>query len=127
MSFPHISRTPTRALATGLLGLLLCGCATMTFKPLRESRFINMDAEVLHVAYGEEKRTETLHGIVCTFDRKVLLRLPSGKRAVLYQTMSASGVKYVSDGKRYEFIEKGPYCILFENGATLFEGVYSRN
>ena len=88
---PHGSHLPKAACL--LLAALLCGCATMTFKTIRERRFITMDAEILHVSYCEEKRTETLpNGLVCTFDRKVLLRLPDGKRVVLYQTISASGV-----------------------------------
>lgn len=122
---PNGSHLPKAACL--LLAALLCGCATMTFKTIRESRFISMDAEILHVSYGEEKRTETLpNGLVCTFDRKVLLRLPDGKCVVLYQTISASGVSYASADKRYEFHEKGPCCILLHKGTVLFEGIYSR-
>ena len=105
----------------------LSGCASLRFKPTRESRFINMDAEVLRAEYGQEKRTETLaNGLVCTFDSKVRLHLPDKKRIVLYQTLAGSGVCYRSKDKRYEFHEKGPYCILRHQGTTLFEGVYFR-
>lgn len=86
-----------------------------------------MDSEVLHVDYGEEKRTETLpNGLVCTFDGKVRLQLPGGKRIVLYQALSTSGVRYVSKDRQFEFIEKGPYCLLRLNEKTFFEGVYCR-
>ncbi len=103
----------------------LCGCAAMCFKPIRESQFINMDAERVQVEYGEEKRTETMpNGLVCTFDGKVRVVLPDGKRIVLYQAFTAAGVRYVSEDKRYEFYEKGPYCIVRHRGATIFEGVF---
>jgi hypothetical protein len=87
-----------------------------------------MDSEIVHVTYSEEKRTETLpNGIVCTFEGKVRLLLPSGKAVTLYQSMTASGVRYVSKNKEYEFIEKGPCCRLFYKGAEIFEGVYCRS
>ena len=107
---------------------VLCGCAYYMSGKIRESRFINMDAEILHVTYGEERRTETLpNGLVCTFDGKVRLQLPSGKRVVLYQTMTTSGMRYVSKNKQYEFLEKGPCCRVNFKGKELFEGVYCRN
>ena len=87
-----------------------------------------MDAEVLKVQYGKEKRTETLpNGLVCTFNDKVLLHLPDGKPVVLYQAMTTTGVRYVSANKRYEFHEKGPYCIVTYDGRTIFEGVFCRH
>ena len=105
----------------------LCGCLSVPFDTLRKSRFINMDAEIVAVEYGEEKRTETLpNGLVCTFDGKVRLLLPDKKRITLYQALTTSGVRYVSKDKQYEFIEKGPYCILRHQGATIFEGVFCR-
>ncbi|MDX9868280.1 MAG: MliC family protein [Kiritimatiellia bacterium] len=107
---------------------LLCGCASLRFDTTRKARFIDMDSQILRVEYGEEKRTETLpNGLVCTFEGKVRLRLPAdGSRVTLYQAISASGVRYVSEDKRLEFIEKGPYCIVRQNGRTIFEGVYCR-
>ncbi|MEI7900002.1 MAG: MliC family protein [bacterium] len=106
----------------------LSGCYTSKSGKIRESRFINMDAEMIHVTYSEEKRTETLpNGLVCTFDGKIRLRLASGKTITLYQAMTASGVRYVSKNKRYEFIEKGPCCRLFYKGTEIFEGVYCRS
>ncbi len=86
-----------------------------------------MDAEVLVVEYGEEKRTETLpNGLVCTFEGKVRLLLPDKKRVTLYQALATSGVCYVSKDKQYDFHEKGPYCILRHQGVTIFEGYFCR-
>ncbi len=106
------------------------GCATfadMTFKVKRETRFVNMDGEFLRVAYGEERRSETLpNGLVCTYEGKVRLRFEDGKSVVLYQTISASGMRYVSADKRFEFHEKGPYCIVSREGRKLFEGIQCR-
>ncbi len=117
-----------RLLAALLLLAGLSGCYTSRPGKTRESNFINMDSEVVHVTYSEEKRIETLpNGIVCTFEGKVRLHLPSGKSVTLYQTMTASGVRYMSKNKDYEFIEKGPCCRLFYNGAQIFEGVYCRS
>lgn len=111
----------------GIALAFFCGCASVRFQTTRQARFINMDSDVLRVDYGEEKRTETLpNGLVCTFDGKVRLQLPEGKRIVLYQALSTSGVRYVSKDRQFEFIEKGPYCLLRLNGKTHFEGVYCR-
>ena len=113
-------------LAAVLLGLA-CGCATLFFKVDRSSRFIDMDAQHLRVEYGKEKRTEVLpNGLSCTFDNKVRLTLPDGKRVVLYQALAASGIRYLSANKHYEFIEKGPYCLVRQDGRLIFEGVYCR-
>jgi hypothetical protein len=107
--------------------LLFAGCATWTFTQLRESHFVNVDAERLHVEYGREKRTETLaNGIVCTYEGKVRLTLPDGKRIVLYQTLTTSGIRYHSSDKQYEFIEKAPYCVLRHQGRVIFEGIFRR-
>jgi hypothetical protein len=117
-----------RAFALALLvSAGLCGCATSRFKSTREMRFIDMDSNVLHVSYGEEKRTEKLpNGLPCTFSGKVLLELPDGKDVVLYQTLSTAGMRYLSKNKRYEFREKGVYCFVLKDGKVLFEGVYCR-
>ncbi|MDD4017303.1 MAG: hypothetical protein PHV28_05095, partial [Kiritimatiellae bacterium] len=123
---PH-RRGKARLLTACIALVCLCGCASLRFKPLRETRFINMDAEVLHVEYGEEKRTETFpNGLTSTFTGKVRLRLPDGKRVILYQTMSSSGIRFVTKNRELEFIEKGFYCLLRHNGKTVFEGVYCR-
>jgi len=106
----------------------LCGCASMSFKPYRESHFINMDAEVIRAEYAKEKRTETLPGgLVSTFENKVRLTLPDRKRLTLYQSFSPFGVRYVSKNKRHEFIERGVYCLLYKDGIVLFEGVHCKN
>lgn len=109
------------------IALILTGCASWTFTPTRESRFINVDAEQLRVEYGREKRTETLpSGLVCTYEGKVRLTLPDGSRRVLYQTLATSGIRYLSANKQYEFIEKAPYCVLRHKGQVVFEGIYRR-
>ena len=111
--------------AVALAGL--CGCASLIFKSTRQARFIDMDGKVVQVDYGKEKRIETMpNGLVCTFDGKVRLKLPEGKRIVLYQAMSTSGVRYNSANKQYEFIEMGPYCTISHNGKMIFEGFYCR-
>ena len=120
-------RACAQLIVAGSVLSVLCGCATVLFKSTRESRFIDMDGQVVHVDYGKEKRTETLpNGLVCTFDGKVRLQLPEGKRLVLYQALSASGVCYASKDKQYEFIEKGPYCIITYRGKRIFEGFFCR-
>ena len=117
----------SRIAATLLVCMGLTGCATHRFTPLRESRFFNMDAELLHVEYGQEKRTETLpNGLVCTYEGKVRLTLPDETRVVLYQTIATSGIRYLSKDKRYEFIEKAPYCMVRREDVTIFEGIYRR-
>jgi hypothetical protein len=120
-------RTALRAALAAALLLGAAGCATLTFKAKREARFVNMDGEFIRVDYGEEKRTETLpNGLVCTFNAKVRVTLPDGKRVVLYQALSPSGVRYLSASKHYEFIEKGPVCKMSRDGRTLFEGIHCR-
>jgi uncharacterized OsmC-like protein len=129
ISIRFASRLPNALLRGLALFALagLCGCATLTFKSTRQSRFINMDGEIVHVDYGKEKRTETMpNGLVCTYDGKVRLQLPDGKRVVLYQALTASGVRYVSQDKHYVFIEKGPYCMIYRDNKPFFEGVFCR-
>ena len=118
----------SRIAATLLVCVGLTGCATHRFTPLRESRFFNMDAEILLVEYGQEKRTETLpNGLVCTYEGKVRLTLPDETCVVLYQTIATSGIRYLSKDKRHEFVEKAPYCVLRHDGAKVFEGIYRRS
>jgi len=111
-----------------LAAALVCGCASLSFKPYRQTRFVNMDAEVILAEYAKEKRTETLpNGLVSTFENKVRLTLPDGKRITLYQSFSPFGVCYVSKNGRYEFIERGVYCLFYKDGQVAFEGVHCRN
>jgi hypothetical protein len=106
----------------------LPGCTSWTFTPLRESRFTNIDAEVLLVEYGREKRTETLpNGLVCTYEGKVRLHLPDDSSVILYQALTPQGIRYLSADKRYEFIERAPYCALRHNGVLIFDGIYRRH
>ncbi len=100
------------------------GCATFLFKPLREARFIDMNGKVIHVEYGKEKRTTTMaNGLVCTFEDKVRVTFPNGDRDVLYQTLSASGLRYTSENGKILLIEKGLSCALVRKGQVVFEGI----
>lgn len=114
-------------LAAGLL--LICGgCATMFFHPLRAARFIDMDARVVRVEYGEEPHEEELpNGGTLSFKGKVRLTLPGGGRVVLYQTLTPMGNLYRSKKKDYSFLESGPRCWLSHDGVLIFEGVYCRD
>ena len=86
-----------------------------------------MDGMVLRVAYGEEKHTETMpNGMTFIFDNKIRLTMPDGHHVVLYQTLAASGILYVSANKSYAFHEKGPYVILLKHSTRIFEGVFCR-
>ena len=131
MLFPlpsPLSRRFLRLHAALSVCAVVVGCAAWTFTPLRESRFINVDAEVLRVEYGSEKRTETLsNGLVCTYEGKVRVHLSDGNRIVLYQTLTPFGIRYLSADKQYEFIEKAPFCMLRHKGVLLFEGTYCRH
>ena len=130
MFMPHLSNRLRNSACTtlALLALVgLCGCATLTFKATRSTRFIDMDGVIVQVDYGKEKRTETLPtGLVCTFEGKVRLTFQEGRRIVLYQVLSTSGVRYASADKQYEFVEMGPYCIVSHQGKTIFEGFFCR-
>ncbi len=107
---------------------LLAGCASLCFKTERKSGFTDVNNTVLLVEYGTEERAETLpNGAVLKFNRKVRITLPDGKRIVLYQTLSPSGVRYRSANSEYIFIEQGPWCKLIEDGAIVYQGVFSKN
>lgn len=99
------------------------GCAS--FKPTREARFINMDAETIRVEYGEEKHEDVLpDGRSFTFTGKIRVTLPNGKRVFLYQGLTPMGLLYHSDKKDYSYFEKVPTCWLSHDGELIFEGVY---
>lgn len=111
----HSRRAALRLLAITALAAL-CGCASWRFKPTRESRFISFDGDIIRVQYGEERRSVTMpNGAVHTFDGKIHVTLPDGKTATLYQTFSASGVRYESTNKRYVFFEKALQCMIIDN------------
>jgi len=108
--------------------ILVGGCASFGFKAERKSRFVDVDANAVYVEYGSEKRTETLpNGAELTFNRKVRVTLPSGKRITLYQTLASSGVRYQSADKKFTFMEKGPYCHILENELTIYQGFFNKN
>jgi hypothetical protein len=116
-----------RLAAAALLCTSLVGCAAWRFTPVRESRFVNVDAQMLRVEYGREKRTETLpNGLVCAYDGKVRLNLPDGTGVVLYQTLATSGIRYLSSNKQYEYIERIPCCLVLHKGELVFDGIFCR-
>jgi len=124
---PHAASRRIRPFAAALALAMIAGCASLRFESHRESHFINMDGQRIVVEYGKEKRTETLpNGLVCTFDNKVRIALPDGKKIVMYQALAPSGVRYLSKDKHFEFVEKGPYCIMHRDGRTFFEGIICR-
>jgi len=107
---------------------LFCGCSGLRFKTDRKSRFTDVDANMIQVEYGKEKRTETLaNGAELTFDNKVRVTLYNGKKIILYQTLARSGVRYQSADKRFIFYEKGQFCQLLENGIIIYQGMFNKN
>jgi len=107
---------------------LFCGCAGLRFKTERKSRFTDIDANMIQVEYGKEKRTETLsNGAELTFDNKVRVTLENGKKFILYQTLARSGVRYQSANKRFIFYEKGQFCQFLEKGVVIYKGMFNKN
>lgn len=101
----------------------LSGCAS--FKPTREARFINMDAETIRVEYGEEMHDDVLpDGRTFAFKGKIRITLPDGKRVFLYQGLTPTGLLYHSTKRDYSYFEKVPTCWLSHDGELIFEGVY---
>ena len=103
--------------ATALL--LLAGCATWTFEPLRSQRFVDDANNYVLVDYGSEKepRPSTFvlsNGVKLPFKSKLKVRveLPDGTRFVAYQRMSETGNLYLTDDGEYEYFEQAAACIV---------------
>ena len=111
-----------------MLLLTSAGCLSFGFKTERKSLFSDVNNNRVFVEYATEKHTETLpNGAELSFDKKIRLTLPDGKRVVLYQTISASGVRYHTLDNEYIFIERGPWCKIIRNRSTLYQGVFRKN
>ena len=110
------------------LFFLIAGCLSFGFRTERKSQFTDVNNNLVFVEYGTEQRTETLaNGAELNFNRKVRITLPDGERAVLYQTISAAGVRYHTPDNKFIFIERGPWCKVIKEGATVYQGVFRNN
>ena len=118
--------------------LLLSGCATWTFTPIRSARFVDEEGVFLHVDYGREDHESTFvapNGLELPFRTKLKVRVtaPDGRRFVAWQVMSPRGVLYMTDDKKWEYFEEGTGCVLAEraedgDGYELrFQGVLCAN
>ena len=73
-------------------GLLLSGCATWTFTPIRSSRYVNEEGVFLYVDYGREEHESTFvapNGLELPFRTKLKVRVtaPDGRRFVAWQVI----------------------------------------
>lgn len=121
------------------LTLAVAGCATWSFKPLRENQFVDEDRRYLLVEYGKGEMRETEFttptGVRLPFKSALQVRvtLPDGNHFIAYQNMSAVGNLYFSEDRRWEYFEEGTGCILAElapdgDGYLMrFQGVLCRN
>ena len=127
-----------RECLTALGLLLLAGCATWTFAPIRSARFVSEEGVYLNVDYGREEHESTFvapNGLELPFRTKLKVRVtaPDGRRFVAWQVMSPRGVLYMTDDKHWEYFEEGTGCILAErsndgDGYELrFQGVLCAN
>ena len=128
-----------KQILSALLGvLLLSGCATWTFTPIRSSRYVNEEGVFLYVDYGREEHESTFvapNGLELPFRTKLKVRVtaPDGRRFVAWQVMSPRGVLYMTDDKKWEYFEEGTGCVLAEraedgDGYELrFQGVLCAN
>lgn len=127
-----------RVFLTALGLLLLAGCATWTFAPIRSARFVSEEGVYLNVDYGREEHESTFvapNGLELPFRTKLKVRVtaPDGRRFVAWQVMSPRGVLYKTDDKHWEYFEEGTGCILAElsdagDGYELrFQGVLCAN
>lgn len=103
--------------ATALL--LVAGCATWTFSPIRSVRFVSEDGLFLNVDYGREEHESTFvapNGVRLPFKTKLKVRvtLPDGRRFVAWQVMSMRGVLYKTDDEHWEYFEEGTGCVVAE-------------
>lgn len=120
------------------LALLVAGCATWTFSPVRSARFVSENGVYLDVDYGREDHESTFvapNGVVLPFRTKLKVRVtaPDGRRFVAWQVMSPRGVLYKTDDGHWEYFEEGTGCVLAEmsddgDGYELrFQGVLCAN
>ena len=127
-----------RVFLTALGMLLLAGCATWTFAPIRSARFVSEEGFYLNVDYGREEHESTFiapNGLELPFRTKLKVRVttPDGRRFVAWQVMSPRGVLYMTDDKRWEYFEEGTGCVLAERAADgdgyelRFQGVLCAN
>ena len=126
------------SVALAFSALLLAGCATWTFDPVRSARFVSEEGVYLNVDYGREEHESTFiapNGLELPFRTKLKVRVtaPDGRRFVAWQVMSPRGVLYMTDDKRWEYFEEGTGCVLAEladdgDGYELrFQGVLCAN
>ena len=124
--------------AIAFSSLLLAGCATWTFSPVRTARFVSEEGVFLNVDYGREEHESTFiapNGLELPFRTKLKVRVtaPDGSRFVAWQVMSPRGILYMTDDKRWKYFEEGTGCILAErakdgDGYELrFQGVLCAN
>ena len=121
------------------LALATCGCATSSFKPLRESQFVDENRRYILVEYGKgdvrETEFTTSTGVRLPFKSSLQVRvtLPDGEQFVAYQNMSPMGNLYLTEDRKWEYFEEGTGCILAEQAADgdgylmRFQGVLCRN
>ena len=101
------------------VALLVSGCATWTFSPIRSARFVSENGDYLYVDYGREEHESTFtapSGLELPFRTKLKVRVtaPDGRRFVAWQVMSPRGVLYKTDNGQWEYYEEGTGCILAE-------------
>ena len=123
---------------SALCALLLAGCATWTFAPIRSARFVSEEGIYLDVDYGREEHESTFiapSGLELPFRTKLKVRVtaPDGRRFVAWQVMSPRGVLYRTDDRQWEYFEEGTGCVLAERAADgdgyelRFQGVLCAN
>ena len=139
-SFCHALPVVNRRLlaVSALCALLLSGCATWTFAPIRSARFVSEEGIYLDVDYGREEHESTFiapNGLELPFRTKLKVRVtaPDGRRFVAWQVMSPRGVLYMTDDRQWEYFEEGTGCVLAERAADgdgyelRFQGVLCAN
>jgi len=108
--------------AAGALALLVvAGCATWRFEPLRTQKYVDNDNNFTHVDYGveDEPRESWFNGprgVRMKFRSKLKVRveLPDGTCFVAYQRMSTAGRLYKTEDDRWEYFEQGVACLVAE-------------
>lgn len=66
--------------------------------------------------------------ITAVFERDIVgITLSDGRQLVLHQSVSGSGIRYLSNDTKIEFRGKGREGELIENGATTYSGCLASN